>query len=416
MKLSIYFRAHAANFIALAVVMGAYALGIIAPSEAGTGAVMVALATQQRIRRTIFQQAFATNSQISIPLGRNYDYEAIAIRISGTATLPVALPAGSNGFKPALRSDAPCGLISNVQLIVEGRNTLVNVPFHVLNQANFRRPRNYFAMTSVDTYGATQHPGLVRNVATASSVLTENTAINFEATAFIDLQMILGARAKDSVLRSGGLQQLELRLTTTDSTGLFYQPGATLLTTPFAAPAVGATLGATVASTVVLSNVNIYVSDAEIQEIGDQNGAVSVPGYSQRWSYQEVNVASANSNFELPLPTDNFIGGVILHSKISNESVDGIITNAILRRGVDVRYNAVIRDIIAANERDYRHPRFAGYYYLDLMGSGAVYEKIADAWNVQGGADTRLAMTLQNPGNNVTVGATTIELLPLAPR
>ena len=374
------------------------------------------MATQQRLRRFIQTQAFLPNTQLSFQLQRNYDYETIFVRLSGSATLPVALPAGSNGFKPALRSDAPCGLISNVQLIVEGRNTLINLPFQVLNQANVRRPRNFFSVTNVDTYGATQNPGLVRNVATASSVLTENTTINFEATIQIDLQSVLGMRAKDSVLRSGGLQTFELRLTTVDSTGLFYQPTATLLTTPFAAPAVGATLGATVSSTVVLSNMFVSVSDSELQEIGDANGAVSVPGYAQRFSYQELGIVAANANLEIPLPTDNFIAGVILHSKIGGESVDGIINNVILRRGLDVRFNMPVRDLIAMNERDYKHPRFAGYYYIDLMGSGALYEKISDAWNVQGGADTRISLNVQNPGANVVAGITTIEYIPLAPR
>lgn len=374
------------------------------------------MATQQRLRRLLAQVPLTLNSQIPIQMPRNYDYETIFIRISGTVTLPVALAVGSNGFKPALRSDAPSGLITNVQLLMEGRNALINVPFHVLNQANVRRSRNFFSMAIPETYGATQNPGLVKNAATASTALVENTAITFEATIAVDLQNVLGMRPKDSVLRSGGMQTLDLRITTADSAALFYQASATLLTTPFAPPAIGATLAATTAATNPITNAFITVTDIEMQEMGDANGAVSVPGYSQRYSYQEFPIVAANGNLEVNLPTDNFIGSVILSSKIGGESVDGVITNCIIKRGLDQRINMPIRDLIAQNERDYKHPRIPGYYILDVMGSGAAYDKLSDAWNVQGGADTRLALGVQSPGSNVLVGMTVIEYIPVAPR
>lgn len=372
------------------------------------------MSAQQRLKRIFRQQNFQPNGVLSFSeLPRNYDNECYGIRIRGTATLPVALPAGSNTFKPALRSDAPAGLIPRVELTLEGRQTLISCPWHVLNRANMWRARQPYFPEYVETYGATQNPGLVRNAATASSVLVENTAITFESTVFLDNALLQGMRSKDSNLRTGGLQTLEIKLTCADSASLFYQPQATLLTTPFSPPAIGATLAANLSTVVVLSNVVVEVFIVELQELVLPGEKLSIPGYARRWSNQTVPISAAQSNLEIQLPTDNFLQAVIISPKIGGESSDIIVNKVTVRRGTDQRIELPIRDLIALNERDYRHPRFPGYYIADFMGNGGIYDKIADAWNLQGGADVRLVLDVQNPGANVTCDVTSLELLPL---
>lgn len=372
------------------------------------------MAGQQRIKRFVQQQAFVSNGQmIFANLPRNYDIEGYGIRISGSITTPVALPAGSNTFKPALRTDSPFGLIARVDLVAEGRTTIFSVPGYVLGIANVWRRRMWYSPMDANTFGQAQTPGLVRNAATATTALSENATLNFVGTLFLDLQTVNGLRAKDSIFRTGGLQTLELRLQTSDQTALFYQPGATLLTTPFSAPAIGATLAATLAANVTLGATTVEVFECELQELVNPGEAVPQPGFVKRWSHQDVPIAAANQNLEVQIPTDNFVQAIILSARIGNEGSDTIITNAQLKRGVDVRLNLTGQEIIALNERDYSHPRFAGEYILDVMTSGAVYDKIADAWNLQGGADTRVALAVQNPGANVVVGVTTLEYIPL---
>lgn len=375
---------------------------------------------QQRLKR-IIQQAipFVANSQIPLQLPRNYDIETLAIRIAGSWTLPVALATGSNGFKPAMRFDAPFGLISRAEVILEGRQTIFSVPMRILGMANPWRSRQYYTNADANTFSQTQTPGLTRNVATASTVLVENTTISFFGIAYIDFQNIAGVRPKDTNVRSGGLQTFDLRLTTSDLTGLLYQPSATVLTTPFAAPAIGATLPAnSVANLGTLNATTIDVFDVELEELRDKNDQLSVPGFVQRWTTQTVPVAAANNQLEVLLPTDNFIGAIILAPTIGNEAVDTLFANGqniIARRGTDQRIALPWQMLSGLNERDYTHQRFVGYNFLDFTTSGGRNTKIADAWNVQGGADTRLVLPVQNPGANVSADVITCELMPVSP-
>jgi hypothetical protein len=370
---------------------------------------------QQRIKRRIsVGAAFVTNGVVSFQLPRNYDVETVGVRIAGSWTLPAALATGSNGFKPVLRSDAPFGLIQRVEVVLEGRQTIVSVPARILAMANVWRRRQYFAMTNVDTYGQTQNPGLVRNVATASSVLTENTTINFTGTFYIDFQAIMGVRPKDTNLRAGGLQTFELRLITSDLTGLLYQPSATLLTTPFSPPAIGATLPAnTTANLGTLNATTIDIFDLELEELKSGTGQMSVPGFVQRWTNQNIALGANNAALETLLPTDNFIGAIIIAPTIGNEAQDNVVTDVIARRGTDQRISLPAPDLIALNERDYMHQRFAGYMIADFMHSGATRTKLADMWNVQGGADTRLVTAINQSGANVNMDVTTVEYIPV---
>lgn len=371
---------------------------------------------QQRIKRIIATAVpFVPNGIVPIQLPRNYDIETLGIRVSGSWTLPVALATGSNGFKPAMRTDSPYGLFPRVEIVVEGRQTIFSVPAPVLGMANFWRRRQYYAITNVDTYNHTQNPGLVRNVATASSVLTENTTITFEGTFYIDFQSIMGMRPKDTNLRAGGLQTLVLNLICSDLTGLLYQPGATLLTTPFSPPAIGATLPAnSVANLGTLNATTIDVFDLELEELRSATGAMSVPGFTQRWSNQNVALPANNAAQEVLLPTDNFISAILLRANIGGEPQEGIFgANIIARRGTDQRIALPALDLAAINERDYMHQRFPGFYALDFAHSGGVRTKLSDMWNVQGGADTRLVMPVINSGTNVNVDVTTIEYIPI---
>src|SRR3954471_21722819 len=110
--------------------------------------------SQQRLKRIIQSGiAFQKNSTISVPLPRNYDIETLAISVRGSLISPVtAFVAGSNGFTPAIRFDAPYGLIPRVEVILEGRQTIFSVRMRILGMANMWRRRPYFYNTNVDTF------------------------------------------------------------------------------------------------------------------------------------------------------------------------------------------------------------------------------------------------------------------------
>ena len=375
--------------------------------------------SQQRLKRIIQTGiAFVKNSVIPVQLPRNYDIETLFISIRGSLVSPVtAFVTGSNGFTPAIRFDAPYGLIPRVEVILEGRQTVFSVPMRMLGMANMWRRRPYYFITNVDTFNETQTPPLVRNAATGSSVIAINTTYAFKGTVAIDFQCLKGLRPKDTNVRSGGLQTFDLRLTTSDETGLYYQPSSSQLTTPFTAPAIGATLGANSGGATSLGNlsgVTIDVYAQELEELRDSKGGLSSPGYVQRWINQTVPVPAASGQQEVLVPTDNFIGAIIVAPTIGNEASDIVVTNVIARRGTDQRFSLPANDLRAINEVDYERQCFPGFYVCDFMNSGGVNTKISDAWNVQGGADTRLVLSTANPGNNVNVDVLTIEFIPIS--
>lgn len=373
---------------------------------------------QQRIKRTIITgAAFVPNGQLTIPLPRNYDVETLVVTLRGSITTPAtAFVAGSNAFGPAIRSDAPFGLIPRVEVILEGRQTVLSVPARILGMANVWRRRQPFWPTQADTFADTQKPPLVRNAGTATTAIAVATTYPIACTFEIDFQYLKGIRPKDTNLRSGGLQTFDLKLTFADLSSIFYQPSSTLLTTPFSAPAIGATLGANsggATSLGVLNACTIDVYDVELEELKGADNRLSTPGFVQRWTNQTVNIAAANSALETLLPTDNYIGAIILAPTIGGEATDTVLTNIIARRGTDQRISLPANNLAALMEREYEHPRFPGYYVLDFASSGAVQAKMPDAWNVQGGADTRLVASVANPGTNVSMDITTVEFIPI---
>lgn len=358
---------------------------------------------QQRIRRIVQQQTFVAGGVLTFQMPRNYDAESIYITIQGSVTYPATL------VNAAVRGDAPYGLLNKVELIVEGRQTLFSVPGFVLGMNNIRRHKRATYRERVETYNT--HQAFPLAYVSPTSAMSVSTTQNFSGTMCIDLQNIAGYRPKDSNLRTGGMQTLDLKLTCGQLTDLFYPLAAAPTSTPFAAPNPGAALPALTGYVLNATTVTVCVS--EMQELANAQGKISSPTTTFRWSNQTINVTATNSNLEVLLPTDNFIANIFLTSKIGGESVDGIISNVILRRGVDVRYNLPIATISALCQLDYDAAMQPGHYVCDLAAAGNNNLMMSQSWNLQGGADTRVALNLISASATTTVDVTTCEIIPL---
>lgn len=358
------------------------------------------MASQQRVKRVIFNQAYAANTVVSIPVPRNYDLETLYVTITGTITYPGVLVAA------CVRNDAPFGLVQRCELIAEGRQTLFSVPGYVLGMCNIRRHKRTTYRERAETFDIHQTPPLAYTSPTTSMPIS--TAVPFAGTFAIDLVNIMGVRPKDTNLRTAGLQTLDLKLTLADLSSMFYPAAASV--TPFAAPATTA-LPALTGYT--MTPGSLIVSASEIQELRDNNGRISSPTWVQRWSHQDLNLASVQNDFQALLPTDNFMGNVFVTTKQTGESINGVINNFILRRGIDVRYNLPANTQRALSNIDYDMILPAGHYCLDLMGFGQQMTKLSDTWNLQGGADTRLSVDVAVANSNMTMGVTSVEYIPL---
>jgi hypothetical protein len=362
------------------------------------------MAYQQRVKRLVQSQAWAVNTLVTVPLPRNYDLESVYITITGTENYPAALVAA------CVRSDAPFGLITRIEVIAEGRQTLFSVPGYVMGMANIRRHRRPTYRERAESWNNHQNPPLVYTAPT--STMPTSTSVAFAGTICLDFQNIQGFRPKDTVLRTGGLQTLDLKLTFGDQTSLFYPAAASA--TPFAAPALGSTLPTLTNYTITPGT--LFVNISEVQELADpQTGQISSPTSVQRWSNQQINLPSVQTNLQTLLPTDNFVGMVLLTTKISGESIDGMISGARLQRGVDVRYNIDVPVLRGLMQMDSDWAMQPGFMALDIMGAGNQFVKISEAWNLQGGADTRIGVDVvaAGAGTTSTADITTVEFIPL---
>jgi hypothetical protein len=359
---------------------------------------------QQRVKRIVQSQAWAVNTVTTIPLPRNYDIESVYITFTGTENYPGVLVAA------VIRGDAPFGLLSRVEIIAEGRQTLFSVPGYILGMNNVRRHRRPTYRERFETFSTHQQPPLVYTAPTTTMPIS--TSVPFAGTICIDLQNIQGFRPKDTNLRSGGLQTLDLKLTWADQPQLFYPAASSA--TPFAAPALNSSLPALTGYTITPGTV--FVDISEVQELADpKSGQISSPTSTQRWSNQQINLPAVQNNLQTLLPTDNFVGMVLLAAKVSGESQNGMFSGVRLQRGVDVRYNMDEQVVRALMQLDYDYQLQPGHYALDLMGSGNQFVKISEAWNLQGGADTRIGVdvTAAGAGTTSTLDITTVEYIPL---
>src|SRR5262249_49328897 len=159
---------------------------------------------------------------VSIPLPRNYDLESIYVTITGTVNYPAALVAA------CVRSDAPFGLFTRVEVVAEGRQTIFSVPGYILAMANERRHRRPTYRERFESFSNMQQPPLVYTSPTTT--MPVSTSVAFAGTLAIDFQNIGGYRPKDTNFRTGGLQTFDLKLTLGDLPSLFY--GAAASATP----------------------------------------------------------------------------------------------------------------------------------------------------------------------------------------
>ena len=318
---------------------------------------------QYRIKRLVTRLPLTESNIFTVDMPRGYDYESIFLRLNGGIQVTVA---GS-----AVRAEAPCSVIQRVELIADGKNTLASVPFVLLNQANV------FARSAP-----------IRTPPSAASIATYQVA----AGARLDLANIDGARAKDSNLRTSGMQLLQLRITTGTA--------ASVLTgTP----------------TANFSSLFLDVFTSEMIEIADAGEQLTQPLFLIKRSYQDIAFASSNANMEVSLPVGNIMRGVILRGEgavAAGEPSDAVINNIILRSGVDVRYN-----LSYLNSREEARMNYGlgalptGYAIADLMTNGGLAgNRATEGWDLAGASEAKCVLDVTGATNTkVTIG--TIEFV-----
>jgi hypothetical protein len=324
------------------------------------------MAQQFRIKRTYATVAVVAGGFATVDLPRGYDYESIHIRAYGTVNV--------TGAATSVRAEAPTQVISRVEVVADGRNTLFSAPFWFATLAKYDRP-------SMLEQGS--------RVVTAPTAATV-ASYPFEANGVVDLMTPDGERSKDSNFRTDGLQLFQLRLTFGNAADMF------------------------VGGTVSYTTANVEISTIEMVELPDANGNRTTPVALKKVSFQELAVPTTNANQEVRLPAGNMIKAVVLRTEGSvtaGEPTATVLNRLQVFSGVDVRVNVLGAALRGQNGNDYGQLT-AGYYVADLARCGSATAKLSELWDVTRQAEPKISMDITG-GANVKAQAVVTEYLAL---
>lgn len=323
------------------------------------------MGAQLRIKRVVAKVPVTDNGTPTIDMPRNYDYEAVYLRLYGGVQV-------TTNFA-SVRPEAPIQAFKRLELVLNGQTNVYSKPGTLARVNPFRRQIGFLTPPS----------GFV--IAT----------YQVEANAACDLALIDGMRPKDSNLRSAGLALFQKKFTFGAAADLFTGAGVGVFTN---------TLFADVIS-------------SEIREIPDADGKISAPLYLSKRTWLQFSPAASNANLKLPLPVGNFMRGVIIRSTNNGDPVDTVLNNIILNSGVDVRYNMSYLDARAQNRLDYDAAVPTGFVVADLMSTGSAGAGVHanDAWDLTNPAVTSEAsLTLDvNGGAGFLLDIEVIEMIKL---
>lgn len=318
---------------------------------------------QFTLKRQIGNVAIVSGGFGTIDLPRDYDYQAICLRIN--ASLQVT------GAAASVRAESPVQLVPRVEVIADGKNNIASAPFWAFCQGNVDRL-------------LTQSGARMTTPPSGTGVATYAV----EAIGIIDLSFFQGVRPKDSNFRSAGLSLLQLRLT------------------------FGAAGDAFVGGTVVYSGAPVV--EVWVCQMVERGGA-DRREVLKKVSFQEIAIQASNANLELQLPAGNHIQRVLLRTDglvTAGEPSTGVLNKLQLSSGVDVRHSLSGAQVRAQNNADYGQVQ-AGYYVADFTKTGwGGNIKLADLWAVRGNAQPKAILDVVG-GANVKAQAVTTEFIPL---
>jgi hypothetical protein len=327
------------------------------------------MARQYIVKRKIGDVAIVAGGFATLDLPRDYDYQAIGLRIEASVAVSV-------GAATAVRAEAPLQIVPRIEVIADGKNTLYSAPFWAA------------AFGNVDRYlGASG--ARVTTPPSAVAVATYAT----EGIGIVDFQTFQGVRPKDSNFRSRGLSLFQLRLTFGNAVDMFVQGGATV-----------AFSGSPIVSVWAMQ---------EVEATDDKGNYATNPIALKKVSYQEGNYASSNANAEILLPAGNSIGKLLLRTEGSvtaGEPSAAVLNNVQVANGMDVRLNMSAKNLRALNNADYGQVQL-GYYVVDPMKCGGGGNlKLTDIWDLSGATQPKAILDVTG-GATVKIQAVTTEYI-----
>jgi len=246
------------------------------------------MAAQIRTQQFIRQVAFQPGAVVSMEIPRMADIESLVVDFSGTFTYP----AGATG---ALKSLGPQALIQRVELICDGKITVISAPGWTFGYASDRT-----------------FEGSGGGSTTQMTVPAANAAGTFSAQLYVDLMQFDGFRPKDSNLRVRSFSIVELKITFGNWTDCFVN---------------AASVPTVYAGTLTVDGNLCTEADPETAK----------PKFVVKRTSQTIDATSSNSSFQINLPAGNAIRALKFFTHVNGVANDTILKNMAVTNGIDTR-------------------------------------------------------------------------------
>lgn len=323
---------------------------------------------QTRIKRYIGRQTVTDNQRVVFDLPRDFDLEAIVIRIAGSTTLTVA--------GAAVRAEAPLQLLKFISLKANGTDLLDGVPGWMAHRLGAFR-RGQLAPLSPQA------------AATA-------TTQAFTGMVVLDRAVIDGIRTKDGNFPTRGLSTFQLEI----------QMGA----------AIDCFTGAPTGTIAAGATVEVVVYQQKEDPV---DGRFTLPRVVTKRSHLDIAFASSNANYQQRLNTGNILRGLLIRAagaSTAGEPSNSGLNNVKIQQGNEVLLDLPAATLREINATDYELSSIpTGYYFVDFMGMGGPANKISDALDLRRGEELFAVLDVTGAANQ-TIGITTLEYMPYNPR
>ena len=299
------------------------------------------MASQIRTQQFIRSAQFVPGGVATLEIPRMADIETLVVNLNGTFTYP----AGATG---ALASIGPQALIQRVELICDGKVTIVSAPGWA------------FGVASDRTFDGTGGGGYFQMTAPAA-----NAAGTFDTALYLDLMQFDGFKPKDSNLRVRGYSIVELKIT-------------------FGTWDLAFTNAASV-PTVFAGTVSV---DANLCTESDPEK--TKPLFAVKRTSQIISAVNSNSAFQLNLPAGNALRSIKFYTRVGNVGSDAILNNVVVGNGLDIRTQGSAR-AMRNRVRGYKLP-VVGFNEIDFARQNRGGVLASNAWAVPSPAQPVLTM------------------------
>lgn len=297
-------------------------------------------------KRRVGQINYAANGVASLELPRKYPMRALELDVNGAFTIATL---GS----PVLRTGGACGAafrpVRRIEVIANGKDTVKSISGTAIAM------KSVFLRSSQRSY-------LPDITGTGAKVVG--------GTLLVPFAMPRSVRPGDTLLPSGRLSTLDLRVTFGTEADLFSTAPTSV--TGFTMP------------------IEVHVAEAIRKD------SKAEPYSTYKELYIEKSVTVSSTQFQILLPVGNRYRGFMIESESDGEGVDTILNGVEIRSGTDVFFKETADAIRGANviEHDLKDTTLTGYHYIELCPD----RQLVDTLDARGLSELEMVLDVAHPG------------------